>query len=379
MAVIPTAKGATVTPIAVRSGVSNPALAQLPIVQPPVSPVGTAPNVAPTAGGAGTIQNTAVVNQSTNPSGGFVPMVNTPFTNYQKTAMDSLANTPQSNADMDWAGGVYRDLAGYAGDMFGRGTRLYDEYIPKANQSFDPSSYKSYMNPYIEQVLTPTLDRLRRERDITQSGIAEGASRVGAFGGSREAVQRSLNDEAFDRNTAETTGNLYSSGYGDAMTRAMNQFDSERNRNMRTAEMGQSGINSASTILSNAANNALGLGQQRIGNYRQSAQDRLAAGGLQQQQQQKDLDAVNAEIKNQQNFDKQRVTDLGEILGLLPTGGGSSQTKPGMSWSDIIGGVLGGASQMDWTKLLSGVGGGVPNNGSGTGIGIPKYQYGINF
>lgn len=379
---IPTTRGMTVSPTATRSGVSNPVLGQAPIVQTPTSPTATATNVTPTATGVGTVQNNVAVNQSTTPEGGFVPMVNTPFTQYQNEAMNSLANTPTSNPNMDWAGGLLNQLGNKGMDMFNQGSRTFDEYVPKANQEFNPATMITpYMNPYLEQVLNPTLERLRRERNITQSDIASGASRVGAFGGTREGVQRSLNDEAFDRNTAETTGNIYNTGWNNAASNALGQFNQERGRNLNTAQMGQGNMNSGATMASNAANNAIGLGQQQIGNYTQAAQNKLGVGGLQQQLQQKDLDAVNAELKSQQGFDMNRIKDLLSVLGGLPTGTASSVTKPGLEWSDILGGAAGAASQTDWTKLFSpslNSAGGVAGNSGGTGIGVP-YPRGINY
>ncbi len=346
-------KGQAIAQTGTRAGMTDPALGQLPIVQTPTSPTASNPNIAPTAGGTGTVQNNLAVNQSTTPEGGFVPMVNTPFTANQTGAMSALSDVPTSNANIDWASKIFQDLGGAGMDMISKGNRTFDEYIPKANEAFNPASYTDYMNPYIESVLNPTLERLRRERDITQNNIGSSASNVGAFGGTREGVQRSLNDEAFDRNTGDVTGQLYYGGFNDAINRAMGQFNTERGRNLQTAQMGQTGATTGATIASNAANNAAGIGQGAINNYRQGALDKLAVGGMEQQLQQKDLDAVNAEIAKQQGFNMSRIKDLLGVLGGLPTSGGASTTKPGMEWTDIIGGGLGAASQYDWSKLFS--------------------------
>ena len=181
---IPTTRGMTVTPTETRAGVTNPPLAQAPIVPTPVSPTASATNVTPTAQGTGTVQNNVAVNQSTTPQGGFVPMVNTPFTDYQKTAIDSLANTPTSNPLTDWAATIFQGLGNTGTKMIGQGNDILSEYLPKANQAFDPKTMiDPYMNPYIQSVIDPALKRIQQEQDNSLSDIDSQASKVGAFAG----------------------------------------------------------------------------------------------------------------------------------------------------------------------------------------------------
>jgi len=52
----------------------------------------------------------------------------------------------------------------------------------------DPAAVQARMNPYLQAALDPTLRALREQQDITLQGVGAGASRAGAFGGSRQGV-----------------------------------------------------------------------------------------------------------------------------------------------------------------------------------------------
>jgi len=114
--------------------------------------------------------------------------------------------------------------------------------VPDANmssynpQSFtDPGVSQQFMNPYLQSSLQPQMDEARRQNMIQQQQQNSGLSKAGAFGGSRQAVMNSQMDDSLLRNMANITGQ----GYNQAFNQAQSQFNTEQDRDMRSAGQNQ--------------------------------------------------------------------------------------------------------------------------------------------
>jgi hypothetical protein len=90
-----------------------------------------------------------------------------------------------------------------------------------------------YMNPYLSAVLTPQLEELRRQSQITQLGNASKATQAGAFGGSRQAIM----DAETQRNLLQEQNKAIGTGYANAYDKAMGQFNTEQGQARTLAEM----------------------------------------------------------------------------------------------------------------------------------------------
>jgi len=90
-----------------------------------------------------------------------------------------------------------------------------------------------YMNPYLQNVLTPQLDELRRQNDITNMGTNAKMTQAGAFGGGRQAIMNSENN----RNLMQEQNKTVGQGYANAYDRAMGQFNTEQGQAKTLAEM----------------------------------------------------------------------------------------------------------------------------------------------
>jgi hypothetical protein len=99
-----------------------------------------------------------------------------------------------------------------------------------------------YMNPYLQAALTPTLQGLRRESDISRTQAQGRLAQAGAYGGARQAIlEGELNRNLLDQ-IAKTTGEGYSTAFG----QAANQFNTEQQRAIQEAQFGaQQGMTSA--------------------------------------------------------------------------------------------------------------------------------------
>jgi hypothetical protein len=90
-----------------------------------------------------------------------------------------------------------------------------------------------YMNPYLSAVLTPQLEELRRQSQITQMGTAGKLAQAGAYGGSRQAIM----DAETQRNLLQEQNKAIGTGYANAYDKAMGQFNTEQQQARTLADM----------------------------------------------------------------------------------------------------------------------------------------------
>ena len=70
-----------------------------------------------------------------------------------------------------------------------------------------------YMNPYIQQALNPQLEEMARQSDIQRLQDTSRLTKAGAYGGSRQAIMESENNDNMMRLMAELTGKGYQGAY----------------------------------------------------------------------------------------------------------------------------------------------------------------------
>lgn len=90
-----------------------------------------------------------------------------------------------------------------------------------------------YMNPYLQAVLAPQLEELRRQSAMTQAQQAGKAAQAGAFGGSRYGL---LEAEGA-RNLLQEMNKTIGTGYANAYDKAMQQFNAEQGQAKTLADM----------------------------------------------------------------------------------------------------------------------------------------------
>jgi hypothetical protein len=88
-----------------------------------------------------------------------------------------------------------------------------------------------YMNPYLQNVLQPQLEELRRQSQIEQMQNAARMTKAGSFGGGRQAIL----DAELQRNLLNTMGKTIGTGYATAYDKAMEQFNKEQAQGMGLA------------------------------------------------------------------------------------------------------------------------------------------------
>ena len=81
-----------------------------------------------------------------------------------------------------------------------------------------------YMNPFIQQTLDPVLRNMDIEQAAEQNQLAANAAKVGAFGGSRPALDQSLALERQGRRRDEAIGTAYRGAYDKAQEGALSDI-----------------------------------------------------------------------------------------------------------------------------------------------------------
>jgi hypothetical protein len=105
-----------------------------------------------------------------------------------------------------------------------------------AAQMYDPSNAQRFMNPYQQQVIDESIRQINRQGDISRQNLQAQATRAGAFGGSREGVQRAELERAIsEQRNAAIVGGL-SQGYNQASGQAQQAFEQQQARQLQQAQ-----------------------------------------------------------------------------------------------------------------------------------------------
>lgn len=189
--------------------------------------------------------------------------------------------------------GAYEPMMQKAAESMDRGIGAYEsglKDLAATAQAYDPESYKDFYDPFVEQVIDATERDIMRQGEMQQNQQAAQAVGSGAYGGSREAVQRAEIGRNVMDTMARTGAQLRSAAYTGAQTQAQNAFENQMKRGQSASQLfgalGQ-GIG------------ALGTSQGALGEAGQAAMFRdvnalYNVGALEQGQMQKEYDVQRA-------------------------------------------------------------------------------------
>jgi hypothetical protein len=169
--------------------------------------------------GLGNLNFPSQLGQTFSSTGAYTPPAMTPGT-YASGAIGTGAGAPM--------GGGIAGLGGMGGGTAGA-TGTTTPPLGMASQ---------YMNPYLQSVLQPQLEELRRQSQINlQPGLTK-LTQSGGYGGGRQAIMES---EA-NRNLLQQQNQAIGTGYSNAYDKAMGQFNTEQGQAKTLADiMGQAG------------------------------------------------------------------------------------------------------------------------------------------
>jgi hypothetical protein len=110
-------------------------------------------------------------------------------------------------------------------------------------QGYSPTQAEAFMNPYQQQVTQNALGEMRRQANIAQQGQAAQAVGAGAFGGTREGVQRAETERGIQDLMQQRIMQDYANNYAQAQQAAMQGFESQQQRQLAGGQaLGQAGM-----------------------------------------------------------------------------------------------------------------------------------------
>jgi hypothetical protein len=245
------------------------------------------------------------------------------------------------------------------------------------SQNFGQQSAQNYMSPYAQQAIDPVLRENQRQFDVATTGRQANATRAGAFGGSRQAIEQA---EA-QRNLGTLQSNTEATGMQNAYQNAQQQFNADQARGMQSqlanqaaglttgqANLGSAlqtqGLGAQQNLQAQLANQAAGLttGQANLGSALQTqglgagqnlqSQQLNQAAGLQAQGQglQQNLSANQQAMQNAQ---------LGAQYGLAGQQAGEQSRQfganlglQGLQQQLAAAGMMGNLGQNQYTQAM---------------------------
>lgn len=235
---------------------------------------------------------------------GFDPMQTGAFDQLQGMQLPG-----QTQAASNTAGSIADQAQNYQGYQTGRfGTA-------SANNA---GLMGSYMNPYIQQSLAPTLALMQQQAGINQRTLAQQAQKAGAFGGYRQGIQQAVQGGQDLLAQGNVAGQMYNQGFGQAsqnfqsdMARRLQEQQAREQSRQYGAGLGLQGLNTSLQ----AAGLQGQLGQQQYAQTMGLNQAQQMAGAQRQGLQQQQLNTQYQDFLNQQNWPYKNLSFMSDIIG----------------------------------------------------------------
>ena len=177
-----------------------------------------------------------------------------------------------------------------------------------ASKAYDPTSYKDFYDPFVEEVIDVTQADIQRAGDISKIGERARAVGAGAFGGSRQAVAEQELQRNIEEQKARTGAQLRSQAYTGAQQQAQAAFENQMKRGQTGAQVFQ-GLGTAQA----------GLGQLAQSLGYQDVQNLMNVGGVEQQQRQAEYDVQRQSAIETAYEPFQRFSYMGDIFRGVPS------------------------------------------------------------
>jgi len=202
-------------------------------------------------------------------------------------------------------------------EAIGQGMQLAQtgaQALTGATGQYDPMAAQAFMNPYQQAVTQQALGEMRRQADIARQGQAAQAVRAGAFGGTREGVQRAEFERGVQDIMSQRVMQDYAQNYAQAQQAAQQAFEAQQQRQLSGAGLfGQLGQGLSGMGVQQAA---IGQAAQELG--QRDVQMLANLGTMQQQAEQNRLEALRATGLQQAMTPYQQLSFLSDIYKGAP-------------------------------------------------------------
>ena len=196
-----------------------------------------------------------------------------------------------------------------------------------------PTAYEDYMSPFQQDIIKTTLDEFDEQTKRGLRSLNARAVQSGAFGGTREGVERAIFQSQADKNRAALNAQLLGQGFTQAQNLAAQAFNQQRA----------------------LAGGQLGLAQQSPALVGQQIAGLTTLGGAQEGRQQQLLSADQQLAQRQAFQDLEAAQQLGQ--GIVPLIAGypdTSKTMTTPSPSALQTGLSTGATLAGIYRLIQG-------------------------
>jgi len=256
---------------------------------------------------------------------------NTSFQPYNGEFVAPLSTTQQAGIQN------VNQAQGMALPAYGYGMGLTSQAAQGVTPQFSQAGLQPYMSPYLNNVVGSTMANINEQNASQRNALAGSAIAKGAYGGDRYGIQQAELARQQGLSTGQTIGNLYQSGYGQALGQynqniAQQQADQQR-KMAAGAQIAQLGTGAQNAALS-------------------GAQAQLMAGAQEQATRQALDQALYNQFLQQQAYPFQKTSWLANIVEGIgsQSGGTSSTTAPSQSGAgSIIGPALSAAAMFMWS------------------------------
>ena len=248
-----------------------------------------------------------------------------PYQQYQgerQAQFSPLQTQSYENAGLMQTAPQLQDASALAGQAGLGALNAGYTYNPYSAQSFnDPGVAKSYMSPYMDNVVERQQQDATRQAAIAQQTQGAQAARAGAFGGSGDYLMRGQ----AAGNLARQKGDIAATGLQNAYTAGMGQFNAAQGQNQAAAglnaqqgqfgaSLGMQGLQTANTAAQNMAN----IGQTQFAQNMGINQLQNQYGLQQQQQVQQDLTNKYQDYLNYQNYPYKQLGFMSDMIRGAP-------------------------------------------------------------
>ena len=232
--------------------------------------------------------------------------------------------------------GGYQPMFDSAAQTFGQGLGTYGEAVDMARlggsalqgtaAEYDPQSYQSYYDPFVEEVIGQTQQDISDQQQRELSRVRAGAVGAGAFGGSRGAVAEQELARNTMREQARVGSQLRSQAYGQAQQQAQGAFESAQQRGQNASQLyGQlgQGLGSLGQGMFGAGTTQMAAGEAAQAAGARDTNALFNLGTLEQSQAQAELDVQRGSAMENAYEPYQRLGFLSDIFRGVPTLSGS--------------------------------------------------------
>lgn len=239
-------------------------------------------------------------------------------------------NEVQTNAMNQALGMQPAQQLGAATGLMGAATAnaLNTNYTPgQYNATSFGNQVGGYMSPYVQGVVDIQQREAQRQADIAGTARNAQAVKLGAFGGSRQA----LTDAEAARNLALQKGDIQAKGLQSAFEQAANQYNIGNQLSEQSRQYGAGlGLQGQQAAMQGAG--ALGtLGNLQYQQQMGINQLQEGYGGMQQNLEQQRMNTAYQDFLNKQQYPYQLLNQYGNVLNRQPAQMNTQQTTYGQS------------------------------------------------